>query len=73
MGFGFSSVFDNDDFFTSGFKKMEMGSFGGIKSFNSPKFASGFSGSSVSTVTKTINGKTVTTKKTTIIKPDGTK
>jgi hypothetical protein len=52
---------------------MEMGSFGGIKSFNSPTFGSGFSGSSVSTVTKTINGKTVTTKKTTIIKPDGTK
>lgn len=72
-GFGFNSMFDDDDFF-SGFGK--MGGFGGMSSFSSSSNFGGRSGGlskSVSTVTKTINGKTVTTKKTTIVNSDGSK
>ena len=70
---GFSSGFD-DDFFKGGF--------GASSSFSSNSFGGGIGGTSksVSTTTKTMylifyfrNGKTVTTKKTTITKQDGTK
>lgn len=75
-GFGFGSMFDDDDFFSQGFGK--MGGFGGFSSFTSSSTMGGGGGNygiskSVSTVTKTVNGKTVTTKKTTIMNPDGTK
>ncbi len=67
MGFGFSSMFDNNDFFGSGFGKM-----GGFKSSfddDPPMRGTGFGlTKSTSTTTKTINGKTTTTKKTTIFK-----
>ena len=71
--FGGMSMFDNDEFFTQGFGK--MGSFGGFSSFGSMGNGGGNYGvsKSVSTVTKTINGKTATTKKTTIMNPDGSK
>ena len=71
-------MFDDDDFFSSGFGK-GFGSFGGFSSFsNSTSIGSGSGGhhgisKSVSTVTKTVNGKTVTTKKTTVVNPDGSK
>ena len=57
---------DNDDFFKNGF---------GSSSFSSSTSFGGSVGTSksVSTTTKTVNGKTVTTKKTTIAKQDGTK
>lgn len=55
-------MFDNDDMFKGSFGGMKMGS-----SFDSPQMK-GFTSKSTSTVTKTINGKTVTTKKTTISK-----
>ena len=66
-------MFDNDDFFSQGF-----GTMGGFSSFTSSSSVSGGGGmqgisKSVSTVTKTVNGKTVTTKKTTVVKPDGSK
>jgi hypothetical protein len=68
MGFGFSSMFDNDDFFSSGFGRMG----GGFKSnFDDepPTRGKGYGMTkSVSTTTKVINGKTTTTKKTTIFK-----
>lgn len=65
-------MFDNEDFF-SGFGK--MGNFGGFSSFSGGSIGNGHGGisRSVSTVTKTVNGKTVTTKKTTVVQPDGTK
>ena len=72
-GFGGFSMFDDDDFFSSGFGK----GFGGMSSFSSSSsnYGGGKHGisKSVSTVTKTVNGKTVTTKKTTVVNPDGTK
>eukprot|EP00919_Chromeraceae_sp_WS-2016_P002447 GHVR01005981.1.p1 GENE.GHVR01005981.1~~GHVR01005981.1.p1 ORF type:complete len:114 (-),score=15.80 GHVR01005981.1:2160-2501(-) len=72
-GFGsFGSMFGNDDdFFSKGFGG------GGFTSFKSSSSVGngGFGGTSksVSTVTKKVNGKTVTTKKTTVTNPDGTK
>lgn len=61
----------NDDFF-KGFGSGGMG--GNFESFSSSTFGNGPGLSkSVSTVTKTVNGKTVTTKKTTVTNPDGTK
>jgi hypothetical protein len=65
-------MFDNDDFFGKGFGSMRMGG----SNFASSAFDSddhlmgrGFGlTKSVSTTTKTINGKTVTTKKTTVTK-----
>lgn len=66
-------MFD-DDFF-QGFGGMGGGS-GSFSSFSSQSSAFGNGphlSKSVSTTTKTVNGKTVTTKKTTITKPDGTK
>ena len=76
-GFGFPSMFD-DDFFGGGFGNMgNMGGFGGTSTFSSStSYGGGGKGGlskSVSTVTKTVNGKTVTTKKTTVVNPDGTK
>lgn len=69
-------MFDDDDFFSQGFGKMG-GGFGGFSSFTSSSTMGGGGNygisKSVSTVTKTINGKTVTTKKTTIMNPDGSK
>lgn len=67
-GFGFSSMFD-EPFFSSGFGNMGGMGFGSKFGFDDmpPMMKGGFS-KSVSTTTKTINGKTVTTKKTTIIK-----
>ncbi len=61
-------MFDNDDMFKGGF-----GGFGGMKMGSGfddgPQMKGGFGLSkSTSTTTKTINGKTVTTKKTTIFK-----
>lgn len=77
MGFGFSSMFDDEDnFFSGGFGKMGMGGFGNMSSFSSSSYGgSGPKGvsKSISTVTKTVNGKTVTTKKTTVVNPDGSK
>lgn len=64
-GFGFS-MFDDDDFFRGGF--------GGMRGFSDDfgSFGSGGGMSkSVSTTTKVINGKSVTTTKTKIVKPDG--
>ena len=54
------------------------GGFGGMSSFSSSSnYGGGGKGAglskSVSTVTKTVNGKTVTTKKTTIVNNDGSK
>jgi hypothetical protein len=73
-GFGFGSMFD-DDFFSSGFGKMGGMSFGSKFGFEGeePQLrGTGFGLSrSVSTTTKTINGKTVTTKKTTVFNEDG--
>lgn len=64
---GFNSMFDNDDFFNSGFGKM-----GSFSSFESSGGGSGFgTRKSVSTTTKTVNGKTTTVKKTTVFKEDG--
>ena len=69
---GMGSMF-NDDFF-KGFGGMGGGT--NFSSFSSSNFdgpgSAGLS-KSVSTVTKTVNGKTVTTKKTTIVNPDGSK
>lgn len=66
-------MFDDDDFFSGGFGK----GFGGMSSFSSStNYGGGSRGGvskSVSTVTKTVNGKTVTTKKTTVVNSDGTK
>ena len=68
-------MFDNDDIFGS----MGMGGMGGFSSFSKtmsqgPEMGGNYGVSkSVSTVTKTVNGKTVTTKKTTVVNPDGTK
>lgn len=70
---GMGSMFD-DDFFKGGMGG--MGGMGGFSSFSSSSFGGGGHGGvskSVSTVTKTVNGKTVTTKKTTVVNPDGTK
>lgn len=69
-------MFDDDDFFGGGFGK--MGGFGGSSAFSSSASYGGTGGKgglskSVSTVTKTVNGKTVTTKKTTVVNPDGSK
>lgn len=78
-GFGMGSMFD-DDFFSGGFGKMG-GGFGGqgMSSFTSSTSFGGRNGGggglskSISTVTKTVNGKTVTIKKTMTMKDDGTK
>lgn len=61
----------NDDFF----KGFGGGGMGGFSSYSSSSFGGGTPGlsKSVSTVTKTVNGKTVTTKKTTVVNPDGSK
>lgn len=67
-------MFDDDDFFCQGFGKMS--GMGGFSSFTSSSNIGGGNygiSKSVSTVTKTVNGKTVTTKKTTVMNPDGTK
>ena len=70
-------MFDDDDDFFSGFGKMGgFGGMGGMSSFSSSSKYGGGSGGvskSMSTVTKTVNGKTVTTKKTTIVNSDGSK
>lgn len=75
FGMGFESMF-NDDFF-KGFGGMGGGmGGGGFSSFSSHSSAFGNGphlSKSVSTTTKTVNGKTVTTKKTTITNPDGSK
>ena len=69
---GMGSMFD-DDFFSGGFGN--MGGFGGqgMSSFSSSTSYGGRNGGgglskSISTVTKTVNGKTVTIKKTTTMK-----
>lgn len=74
--FGFQSIFDrrdNDDFFTRGFgpdfgSRFGSGSATRIHSSFGPGFSSGGtgiqSGKSVSTVTKTVNGRSVTTTTT---------
>lgn len=67
-------MFD-DDFFSNGFGKMGggfggqgMSSFTSSTSFGGNGKGGGGLSKSISTVTKTVNGKTVTTKKTTIVK-----
>lgn len=75
-----NSLFEQDDFF-KGFGGMGGmggmgGGMGGFSSFESSSFGNMGTpnlSKSVSTVTKTTNGKTVTVKKTTIVNPDGTK
>ena len=73
MGMGGMGSMFNDDFF-NGFGGMGNGS--NFSSYSSSNFDGPMSAGlskSVSTVTKTVNGKTVTTKKTTIVNPDGSK
>ena len=67
MGFG-KSLFDDDFFKSSGFGNTSFGSKFGIDD-EPPLQGSGFGlKKSVSTTTKTVNGQTTVTKKTTIFK-----
>ena len=63
FGFGFGSIFENDDFFTSGF--------GGISNFDD--VPSDRLTQEMSTMTEYKDGKKIVTHKTTIYKSDGSK
>lgn len=70
-----NSPFSNDPFFSFGGFGTGLGGFSSMNSFSSSGFGDDMKGvtKSTSTVTKTVNGKTVVTRKTTLVNTDGSK